>query len=422
MSEIRDPIYGFIELDDIEVKVIDTVVFQRLRKIRQLALANLVYPTANHTRFDHSLGVFYIAKRMVDRVLPVDEGRKQIVRLAALLHDLGHGPFSHISEDVLKRYRPDSSNTEEIHEDITIRIIQSDSELKNILGAGRISQIIDLLKGKYDTEIPLMKKIVSGPIDSDKQDYLLRDSYFCGVKYGIYDIERLINTLATTDDKDLLIKEGIHTLEQFVLAKFYMINQVYNHKTRRVTDAMLKRGIEIGIEVNKIDFLIKLYTNVDNENYISNYIEWYDDKIIMSLLNKDYGYTTEIFSRLHKRKLFKIVYSESLNDISQNYPRIKIFFRKERNKKILEEEIAKKFKINSNFVILNIFDKNPPKSESSILITDNNSKPIFFQDKSKIFQSIDSSLKEIFIEVYAPEYQDKFKETFEDIIKNIVNN
>ncbi|OQX80478.1 MAG: hypothetical protein B6D56_05040 [Candidatus Omnitrophica bacterium 4484_70.1] len=163
MGEIRDPIYGFIELSEGELKIINTSLFQRLRKIKQLAMAYLVYPCANHTRFDHSLGVYH---------------------LSALLHDVGHGPFSHVSEELLEKYASIPTNErEKIHEKITAKLIENNTELKNLLSVDDRKSIVGLLSGTK-VDVSLMRGIVSGPLDADKMDYLLRDSYFCGVNMG----------------------------------------------------------------------------------------------------------------------------------------------------------------------------------------------------------------------------------------------
>lgn len=153
-------------------------MFQRLRNIKQLALANLVYPGALHTRFDHSIGVMHIGGRMAEQ-LGLNKEDKEIVRLACLLHDIGHGPFSHVSEEVLEKCSPipESSEREEIHEKITCNIIKFSKEL-DLLDKQR-EQIIDLVQTNKHENIK--KGIITGPIDADKQDYLLRDSYYCGV-------------------------------------------------------------------------------------------------------------------------------------------------------------------------------------------------------------------------------------------------
>ena len=185
--QIRDPIHNFIALSEEDVKIVNSPLFQRLRGIRQLAMANLVYPGALHTRFDHSLGVFHVAGLMAEQ-LEIAAEDKKLVQFAALLHDLGHGPFSHVSEKSLDIFAdrsslPAAQKKEKIHELITANLIHQDKDLERILGKDRVGKIVKLLSDGWDGE-PILRSIVSGPLDADKVDYLLRDTYFCGVAYG----------------------------------------------------------------------------------------------------------------------------------------------------------------------------------------------------------------------------------------------
>ncbi len=181
---LRDPVHNFIALREIEVKLLATPLMQRLRGVRQLAMANLVYPGAVHTRFDHSLGVCHVAGLMAE-CLNLNPDHTELVRLAALLHDLGHGPFSHVSEYALERYAnreaiPPDQKKEKIHELVTARLIQHDPDIAHYLSEDMRGQIVRLLAAGHGP--PLLRSIVSGPLDADKQDYLLRDSRFCGVR------------------------------------------------------------------------------------------------------------------------------------------------------------------------------------------------------------------------------------------------
>ncbi len=450
MSEIRDPIYGFIEPSDPELKIINTTIFQRLRKIKQLALTNLVYPTANHTRFDHSLGVLYVAKIMAEKLLPgsENEDKRRIIRFSALLHDIGHGPFSHVSEYVLKKYSKISSgsNIEKIHEDITTHLINTNKELKDILSPNDRKQICGLLNGK-NVELSLMKEIVTGPLDADKQDYLLRDSYFCGVKYGLYDLYRLINTLykyKDNDDEHLCIKhDGVNALEQFVLAKYYMIKQVYYHKVRCVTDAMLIRGIELGIEKDDINFLKKLYSYDNKEDYFDHYLDWWDDKFFSELLTKKHkGYAQNIFRRLFERKFFKRIYSVDMKLLKRHIKaplkRRILDINSHENKKLkkkIESMISNTLKIKqkeyiiANSITIKSVREMSRDSEGAVAVEKRDGKISDFEQESTIFRSIDESLKDIYFEIYAPvEYKDlrdkheklkNYKKEIENILKNI---
>jgi HD superfamily phosphohydrolase len=229
--EMRDPIHGFIKLSETEKRLIDTQVFQRLRRIRQLALAFLVYPGALHTRFDHSIGVMHIAGQICNRLQELEhtticDTTVNRIRFAALLHDVGHGPFSHLSETLLKKFAPTQQTDmgqvrEKIHEKITVDIIRNDTEINNILSPCECNFVVKMIEGK-EKRRDWHRDIVSSELDADKMDYLLRDSYFAGVKYGEYDLEKLIESCYISDHPETqlaLNSEGIYALEQFMLAR-----------------------------------------------------------------------------------------------------------------------------------------------------------------------------------------------------------
>lgn len=272
-NEIRDPVYGFIDFNDWEKKIIDHSAFQRLRRIRQLALTDMVYPGATHTRFEHSLGVMHLATLMYDAIINNDNNRKilekqlsyndtglkkdrQLIKLAALLHDVGHAPFSHASEEIMpintqigKPYK---------HENYTTAIIKG--PLKDVIEKHQINktnynisaeEVAALIEGNSVVlgERTFWKVIISSQLDADRGDYLLRDAYHIGVKYGIYDHARLLNTLALgiePESQELVLgvnKDGWHIAESIVIARYQMFTQVYFHKTRRAFDYHLKEAM-----------------------------------------------------------------------------------------------------------------------------------------------------------------------------------
>ena len=445
MSEFRDAIYGFITPTDTELKIINTPVFQRLRRIRQLAMAYLVYPGANHTRFEHSLGVYHVARLIADKLLPGDSNdeRRRLVRLAALLHDIGHGPFSHASEDILNKFASIPSNSKDvnsIHELITTRLIENDKGLSDLLSPQDKENVIGLLKGTK-VDLTLMKHIVSGPLDADKMDYLLRDSHFCGVKYGVFDLDRVINTIDSYkdgDDRDISINyDGINSLEQFVLAKYYMITQVYFHKVRRVSDAMIVRGIELGIEQDELKFLESLFCYEDNDEYLKRYQTYWDDRLVAEIMNSKGKYAGDYFDRLYHRRLFKIIFFRKWDELhipsELMKDRILDINSKENAslKKELEQEISniRLLKCEKEYVIFNCVSIKSVKemsrdSEGSVMVKNENGKLISFEQESTVFRAIDESLKDIYVEVYAPlEYidhrdkQDKLNSFREEITK-----
>jgi HD superfamily phosphohydrolase len=430
MSEIRDPIHGFISPTDTELKIINCAALQRLRRIKQLAMAFLAYPGANHTRFDHSLGTYHIAARMADNLLPnkEDEDKRSLIKNAALLHDVGHGPFSHISEYILQNYASsnDTTDTEKIHEKITRDIIEKDKELIKLLSPDKRSEITGLLSGNR-IDLTLMKDIVTGPLDADKMDYLLRDSYYCGVKYGVFDLERLLNTLtkySDSQDEHIAVKyDGVNSLEQFALAKYYMTKQVYRHKTRSVSDAMIIRGIELGIEKDEIEWLRKLYSYECSDSYIDNYQTYSDEKVVNKILDSNQeGMAHQIFRRLYKRNLFKIIFSKNLRELKDKGvgERLRDWIinlcdkNSAEKRKQIEQEIARIDLLDcpSDFIILNSYMIKSVKemskdSEGNIIIVKSDESKRQFDEDSTVFKSIDDSIKDIIVEVYAPlEYKD----------------
>lgn len=279
---VRDPIHGFVRLDGECAQIVDTPVLQRLRGIRQLALASYVYPGALHTRFDHTLGVTHVARTLA-KMLNLDPQFVRLVTLAALLHDAGHGPFSHVSERSLSWFcdppslRPGQSE-HKIHEVVTAAIIRQHPSLAPRLSEDDREQIIQLLN---DWDGPAgVRQVISGPLDADKQDYLLRDSYFCGVQYGVFDLNQFHRSLKLPDpNSDLMIDEdGIAAVEQFVLAKYYMTSNVYRHRVRIISDQMITRAIRLGVEVDKLPEMNRLFRYDGTGAFIDNYLRWDDSR------------------------------------------------------------------------------------------------------------------------------------------------
>ncbi|MFI3284343.1 MAG: HD domain-containing protein [Erysipelotrichaceae bacterium] len=235
MKVLRDPIHDYIHVDlQVVWDCINAKEFQRLRRIKQLGGAFQVYHTAEHTRFGHSLGVYEIVKRMVDEVEEIDEAlssyEKKVVMLAGLLHDLGHFPFSHAFESV--------SGIK--HEVYTVKIIEGNSEIHDILAKEHedlVRDVVQVIKKNHPRK--LMNQMISSQMDADRMDYLLRDAYFTGTKYGIYDLERILRTMRVKNDEIVIKESGIHGVEDYIMARYHMYWQVYFHPTCRSYEAML---------------------------------------------------------------------------------------------------------------------------------------------------------------------------------------
>ncbi|MCY4581100.1 MAG: HD domain-containing protein [Chloroflexi bacterium] len=328
ISEFRDPIHGFIDVYPHERQIIDTPEFQRLRRIHQLGLTNYVYHGAEHTRFGHAMGVMHIAGKAVDTLITrnIDlirstltwsseesEGEKYrlvlLARLAGLLHDIGHAPFSHTGED---RLFPEG-NSHEGHGAEIIRngeignIIDSDPICKNN-GISR-NDVADLVVGEATLPAGFVQELISSPWDVDKMDYLLRDSFYCGVQYGTFDVARILNTLtldeeAETGSLKLAIDEGgIHALEAFVLARYYMFTQIYFHDVRRAYDLVLTDFIA---ELLQSDNGSGRYPGTDD---IEGYLKWDDSRVLFEANNlsrkDDKNLAWRVINRQHPKAIFE---------------------------------------------------------------------------------------------------------------------
>ena len=254
---IRDPVWNTIRMDAVAVAIMDTAAFQRLRYIRQLGLAHLVYPGATHTRFDHALGVYHLAVRALGILKagpPVPDHVWQGARLipyAALLHDIGHYAFSHALEEL----EPERIAGD--HEEMSARFFES-APLKAALeplGAGAADEIFRIIMGEGGNAL---RGLVSGSLDLDKMEYLRRDARFCGVPYGDVDVERLLQGLAVLRDPVTgewevgLRGKAVSTLESLLFSKYQMFRTVYWHHAVRAATGLYKRIVETAVEAGLV--------------------------------------------------------------------------------------------------------------------------------------------------------------------------
>lgn len=239
LKYFRDPIHGLIEVDPKAKYIIDSEIFQRLRGIKQLAFTHFVYHGAEHSRFGHSVGVYHLGRTLIDHLKVNDSSVADAFCLAALLHDIGHFPFSHSFESVAKSY-----NNEFSHEKYTEAVIQH-SEIADRLQKVEVDpkDVVDFLKGNFlrKPEFAFLNGLLASEFDIDRFDFLLRDSHYCGVTYGTYDLNRLILSMKPYKNQEVVItRKGIQAVEMYILARFSMYLQVYAHHTRRAFDLMLK--------------------------------------------------------------------------------------------------------------------------------------------------------------------------------------
>jgi uncharacterized protein len=321
MKFIRDSLHGNLQLNEFEVKLIDTPQIQRLRRIKQLGFTFLVYPGANHTRFEHSIGSMYLASRLAYS-LKLSNEQREMLRVCAILHDAGHGPFSHVSEAVL----------EKSHEELTSQLIL-ESELSEILSEKFVpKEIIKLISGEGR-----LGQIISGDLDVDRMDYLLRDSYYTGVAYGVIDVERLIHNMKLEDNLILKAK-GVQAAESMLLARYFMYPSVYQHHTTRIINSMFRRCLKQLFKEGHI---------------IPEKIYKYDDSDIISKARNQKGPIADMMHRLDNRKLFKTVYSLKLDELENPNAVFKI---EDKKIKSFEQEISEELDIPSEYVIIDVPD------------------------------------------------------------------
>ena len=327
MKIIRDPLHGNVELNEIELKLLDTPQMQRLRHIKQNGLCYLVYPAMNSTRFEHSLGVMHLAGKVAEHLGLVEE--REELKLAGLLHDVGHCAFSHTSDHLLSRFGFD-------HEENSSRIIL-DTEISDILNDCGISpkNISDLVTGKGS-----LSKIISSEIDVDKMDYLIRDSYYAGVAYGIIDVERIIHKLKIVDGEIVIGSGGLEAAESLLINRNMMHQTIYRHHAKRIAESMFAGAVNSLLDNSKITY----------EKFLTM-----DDIDLVYTLRNAGGYAGEIMERIDSRKLFKRVFVEKINKTLES-------FRDDisKNKKRIENKISDDAKIPPGYLLIDM-----PSSELS---------------------------------------------------------
>ena len=346
---------------------------------------------------------------------------KRFLRLASILHDIGHGPFSHVSEEAIIEIANSTSHSiipSDVHETIAIHLIQNDKHISYHLSDYDKQQITDILNARYPNNI--VAQAISGPIDADKQDYLLRDAYYCGVQYGQYDIDRLHHTIRSCPDtpgtgkSHLGIREGgIEATEQFLQARYYMHAQVYSHEVRRCTDLMLVRAILLAVTHDCLPPIIDAFTFEDTASFAFRFSEWDDEKLLQyaeSLTNSRTKFS-RLIKRLRDRRLFKRIFHRHIDQISSVYQATRdalVSTIHISSKRRVESAIASELGIDPDDVIFSTqslewgIKRSGSTDEGSLLVLHDDTKPTLFSEESLIFHSISESLRRVSISVYAP--------------------
>lgn len=277
MKRIYDPVHHFIELTAAEARLLDSTVLQRLRRLRQLGLAYLAFPSAEHSRFSHALGALAMGTRAFDQLLRdgreffVDQAdaayQRRLVRAALILHDIGHGPFSHACEAVLGVRHEERTREILALPELQAHLHEIDVDPKHVL---------DLILGTPHAPYPVLAEIVSGPnLDADRMDYLLRDAYFTGVSSGRYDVDQLVASLRVFHIDGRLVmgidRRGVVALESFVLARYMMFASVYFHHTTRMFERVLQRVLH------------ELWPDPHRLDPIDEFLRWDDFRVLNEL-------------------------------------------------------------------------------------------------------------------------------------------
>ncbi|MGX7081531.1 deoxyguanosinetriphosphate triphosphohydrolase-like protein [Gemella morbillorum] len=379
---LKDPVHSYIHINyEVVWNCLDSKEFQRLRRIRQLGGDFQVYPTAEHSRFSHSLGVYEIVRRMVTEIkslsVELSEYDKICVMLAGLLHDVGHGPFSHAFEHVTKHS----------HEDYTAKIILGETELNQVLTevSPRLPEdIVSIIEHNHPNDI--LNQIISGQLDADRMDYLLRDSYFSATSYGQFDLERILRTMRVRkideNKKALVVKyTGIHSVEDYIMARYQMYWQVYYHPVARSYEAVfiqLFNRLKDIFKENKEYFSdMKVLIPFLEKNVVSveEYFKLDENSLLYccSLIqDKDDEIAADLARRLQNRRLFEYVdYSE------ENLAQIKNMLK--------EQNLDEKYYLRVENVEASVYS---PYKGRKILIEQLDGKIVALEKASTIVESI----------------------------------
>jgi HD superfamily phosphohydrolase len=276
---IKDPVHGYVEVEDFALALLDSQALQRLRYIKQLGFSYLVYPGANHTRFEHSLGTMFLADVASHR-FGLSESEHTLVLAAALLHDIGHGPFSHASEPLMEKF------LHRTHDDIKIII---EDQVGSVLRAWGIDpdELCAVVKGNHS-----LSQIIHGDLDVDRMDYLLRDAYYTGAPYGSVDAQRLIRHLIRTSEGTVLDENGVNAAESLLIARTLMRPTVYYHHVSRIGESMFQLAVLEHLN--------------SEENEVSQQLFQMDDSTCLhALRTSENPVARDLALRLYERRLYK---------------------------------------------------------------------------------------------------------------------
>jgi HD superfamily phosphohydrolase len=362
---IKDPVHGYVYITENEKEIIDTYPMQRLRRLRQLAGSEYVYPGANHTRFEHCVGVMYLAGKVTEnpnlsRIVSDEEA--DIIRLSGLLHDVGHGPFSHVFEQLLIR------DLEKTHEDITSWIIAESEINDKIAQAGfNPDEVSKLAVGKlHKPGKAFWDQIISSGVDVDKQDFIVRDTYHTGAEYGFIDVFRLIHALDVLGE-DLAVELGaLSALEAFMIARIESFKSIYFHRVGRAGQIMLAMAME------KANEELGLTAFKTPEEYLAM-----DDYTVWSALKKCEK-SKQIIDDLERRRMLKCAYERTFYEKDALVSNI---FGREAYRRQVQDEIARESGVEPEAVIIDV-PTVPSVPYHHAVLTESMEIPVFSRSQS----------------------------------------
>ena len=316
MTEVRDPVHGYVKLEGLALELANTPQMQRLRWIKQLGLANLVYPGANHTRFEHSLGTYHMATLLTEHLCLAEDDRL-LVCTSALLHDLGHGPLSHATESALAPFLRTEHESVieilkkgEIHEALDRYCIQA-SDIQSFINGHGLGQI------------------VSGEIDVDRMDYLIRDAHYTGVAYGVIDRLRLLQKMTFHQGQLVVEAGGVQAATSLLISRLLMYPAVYYHHVCRISECMISSGIRRMIEDEKISAAI---------------VKEMDDIQLFTAMERAGGLAGEMVSRIKSRRLIKRAVYVDLESLEPSLLRV--------SEKIIAQELAAEAGVDADYILV----------------------------------------------------------------------
>lgn len=333
----RDPLYGYVRVnDEIIDKLINTVEFQRLRRIKQLCGVSMVFHMADHTRFSHSLGAYELAREVLEKVKDVDnelsDYEKIVFLCSALLHDIGHGPYSHSFEKIFKIH----------HEQMTINIILGNTEINSVLKEFNPKLPFDIASViNHEHKFPLIEQLVSSQLDVDRMDYLRRDAYFTGAQFGDIDIEKILRGMLVKDKRIVFKYNSVPNIEDYLMSRYHMYYQVYFHPVSRCFEVMLEMIYERWYELIKMGYPFKtdvrLLIDVIDKKTVDSYLkidDFYVNGCIQQFQYENDPIIKDLSYRLFNRKLFshidlKYATSEEIEKVKEYKNNNKYYYKED---------------------------------------------------------------------------------------------